>query len=76
MSGEQIYQISPWAVPVPAELPARDVKHQAERLNAEGQIEPIALLADGTPDLYSWAYANEQVQAARELGWPFILVTY
>jgi hypothetical protein len=72
----QIYTINPWAVPIPAGLPARDVKHQAERLESEGQIEPIALLHDGSPDLDSWAYANEQIQAARDLAWPSILVTY
>jgi hypothetical protein len=72
----KIYLISPWAVPVPANLPVREVKHQAERLKAEGQIEPIALLPDDDPDLDSWAYAREQIQAARELGWKDILVTY
>lgn len=72
----RIYQISPWAVPIPADLRARDVKVQADRLKSEGQIEPIALHDNGEPDLDSWAYANEQVHAARLLGWETILVTY
>lgn len=76
MSTRQIYQISPWAVPVPADLHAKSVRHQAERLQTEGQIEPIALLPDHTPDLDSWAHAREQIQAARDLGWATILVTY
>jgi hypothetical protein len=71
----KIYEISPWAVPIPADLPKRDVQHQLERLVNEGQIEPIALLANGDPDLDSWAYAREQIQAARLLAWPTILVT-
>lgn len=74
MSG--IVPISPWAVPIPANLSAKSVNYQAARLESEGQIEPILLLDSGDPDLDSWAHANEQIQAARELGWPTILVTY
>ncbi len=82
-----IYQVSPWHVEVHDGLRGpspRDVRTQRERLENEGQIEPLEvrpmqqdharypylLRSDG------WFYAEAQVAAARELGWPTILVTY
>ena len=54
----------------------REVRVQKERLTEEGQIEPIVLLPDNSPDLDEYAYAEAQVVAAQELGWSSLLVTY
>lgn len=67
--------VSPHDVPVSSEPHWRDVYAQAERLEQEGQIEPVLLRADGTPDPDSWAHADAQVMAARYLEWPTILIT-
>jgi hypothetical protein len=73
----EIYHVSPHAVNLGGYVPLpRDVRMQKARLESEGQIEPIQLLANGQPDLDEWCYAREQVVAARELGWTTILVTY
>jgi hypothetical protein len=70
-----IYQVSPWEVHPSTEPHPRDVHVQKLRLSQEGQIEPI-VVRNMVPDRDEWAYADEQVIAARELGWPTILVTY
>ncbi len=73
----EIFLISPWAIPIPdMSKRSRDIDRQKARLQAEGQIEPIALLSGGDPDLDSWAYAREQIAAMRQLGWKDCLITY
>lgn len=71
----QIYQVDPKKVTTGKVYP-NDVRQQKARLQEEGQIEPI----ETTPDLVirtdAWFYSGAQVQAAIELGWPTILVTY
>lgn len=61
----------------------RDWRYQANRLTREGQIEPIEVEPQGDDSLFkyrikedAWSYAEAQVIAAIELGWPTILVTY
>jgi hypothetical protein len=84
----EIYHVSPYQVLLlDGDVDARDVKRQRERLETEGQIEPIEViqvpvdvLADPAPLTYTlapygWVYASAQVAAARELGWPTILIT-
>ena len=59
-------------------------RYQAQRLETEGQIEPIEVVHDDDPDALfpymikhdAWVYAEAQVIAAIELNWPTILVTY
>ena len=69
-----IMQMEPWSVVLHNTPSERDIRRQLERLEREGQIEPIKLLEDGSPDLDSWVYAEAQVAAARRLRWPTILV--
>ena len=82
---KQIYQVDPWTVDTGNSISARDIRQQAARLAAEGQIEPIEVVPATTvpfsgihyalrPD--GWVYAGAQVAAARELKWLTILVTY
>lgn len=54
----------------------RHIKHQAMRLEVEGQIEPILLNEDNTLNENGWTYAGAQVLAARRLNWETVLVTY
>lgn len=71
-----IIQIDPHEVVI-SDMPSeKDIMHQLGRLTEEGQIEPIALKPDNTPDLDQWAYADAQVVAAQRVQWPTILVTY
>lgn len=70
-----IRQVNPWDVPLHSIPPERDVRKQQERLVAEGQIEPIELSPDGRANLDEWVYADAQIEAARRLKWPTILVT-
>jgi hypothetical protein len=72
----RIYLVDPKTVKSPVIIYPGEVRRQKERLQAEGQIEPIEV----TPDLVitedAWAYAGAQVTAAIELDWDTILVTY
>jgi hypothetical protein len=72
----QIYQIDPKTVKSPTIIYPGEVRRQRERLENEGQIEPIEV----TPNLVitedAWVYSGAQVAAAIELGWDTILVTY
>jgi len=82
----EIYHVDPSTVRMRSPykvVTERDWRHQAERLQAEGQIEPIEVIDLGekwerrykvAPD--AWTYAEAQVIAAMELGWETILVTY
>jgi hypothetical protein len=71
----QIYQVSPHDVKIGKPF-RRDVERQRERLEREGQIEPIEVMPDMTVPTSAWFYSEAQVQAARDLGWATILVTY
>jgi len=58
----------------------RNITKQMERLQAEGQIEPIQVFQcvnHGALEVQedAWAYAEAQVEAAKELNWPTLLVT-
>jgi hypothetical protein len=65
-----------------------DWRYQAERLENEGQIEPIEVVIETTTETKqatvrtfrvapaAWVYAEAQIVAAMELGWPTLLVTY
>jgi hypothetical protein len=80
-----IQQVCPWTVQIGKQQPA-DVLLQRGRLQREGQIEPIAVVAVTNchtrrcgctvliPDPDGWCYAEAQVAAARDLGWPTILI--
>jgi ParB-like chromosome segregation protein Spo0J len=74
---QQIYLVNPHDVEISPVYP-RDVRKQMERLKTEGQIEPILVSRPPRmiPSRDNWVYSHEQVAAARELGWPTILVTY
>lgn len=86
MKNRSIYQVDPWLVDLQDTIPhRRDVRYQLDRLNKEGQIEPVEVRMHATENLFpgrytldpdGWTYANAQVQAARELEWKTILVTY
>lgn len=78
-----IYHVSPKSVKVTTKWSARDISVQSDRLEKEGQIEPIPVIRDedGTytldvdnPDF--WHYSGAQVEAAKLLEWDTILVTY
>jgi hypothetical protein len=78
-----IYRVNPWDIDLSNEPQiGREVRTQINRLLAEGQIEPIEVIRNPlairklalAPD--GWVYAAAQIQAARELQWPTILVTY
>jgi hypothetical protein len=71
----QIYQVNPRHIKIGPTY-ANDVRRQKERLEKEGQIEPIEVLPDLTVHPEAWAYSEAQIQAARDLGWDTILVTY
>lgn len=72
-----IYYVNPNAIQIHDEPSLRDVRKQKERLQKEGQIEPLEVTG---PNLFlrqaCWPYASAQVVAARELAWPTLLVTY
>jgi hypothetical protein len=70
-----IYPVDPRAIKTPPQHP-REIRQQRERLEAEGQIEPIEVNADLTLDPDGWVYAGAQIAAAIELEWPTVLVTY
>lgn len=81
-----IYQVDPSTVGRRSPtwtVSERDWRHQADRLESEGQIEPIEVVDQGEDSLIryriaedAWAYAEAQVIAAIELRWPTILVTH
>lgn len=76
----KIYQVSPHHVKVLKLWSKRHVDYQKDRLEKEGQIEPIHVVIVHDEHYYvspeEWAYSEAQVLAARELEWPTILVTY
>lgn len=56
----------------------RNVEKQKERLETEGQIEPIQVKRLGDKYIVqeeAWVYTEAQVQAAIELKWETILAT-
>lgn len=72
-----IYQVNPNEVAITDPYP-RDVARQKARLETEGMIEPlVATFEHGMwrVDNSDWPYATAQVQAARELDWPTIILT-
>lgn len=71
-----IFLMDPLLAKITAMPSERDIKTQMERLEHEGQIEPIALKPDNSPDLDECPHADAQVMAAIRLDWPTILVTY
>jgi hypothetical protein len=80
----EIYQVHPFEVrPLLRRHGKRDVQYQMERLEREGQIEPVCVkppvmhqyeLDVDHPDYWYWS--PELVEAAVRLGWETILVTY
>jgi hypothetical protein len=72
----RIYLVDPKTVKSPTVIYPSEVRRQRERLEREGQIEPIEV----TPSLVitddAWVYSGAQVAAAIELGWDTVLVTY
>lgn len=83
MDKREIYEVDPNLVEKLRDCTIRDVEYQKRRLEQQGQIEPIPVIptVDGTflidvddPDY--WSHSVEQVEAAKLLEWPTILVTY
>jgi hypothetical protein len=85
----QIYQVNPHDVEPCRPATVKEIEAQKQRLEYEGQIEPIVVVHLGTDytrvtdtllrvrdRMDDWLYASAQVLAARELDWPTILVTY
>jgi hypothetical protein len=67
--------VDPKSIPICGFVYPRDVKYQINRLQREGQIEPIKLNEDGTADLDDFVYNEAIITAAIALGWETILVT-
>jgi hypothetical protein len=76
MGKRHIYLIDPKTVKSPAIIYPGEVRRQRERLENEGQIEPIEVTPDFVITEDAWVYSGAQVAAAIELGWDTILVTY
>jgi hypothetical protein len=79
----EIYQVSPEKIVKLRECRKKDILYQMERLRHEGQIEPIVVIPteDGqfrmNEDHHEfWHYSVELVEAAIELKWDEILITY
>jgi len=77
MTPKGIFHPSPWDVTV-VDMPSRrDIDHQKACLEEEGQIEPIVVDYNTKQVvLDEYPYADAQIIAARELGWPTILITF
>jgi hypothetical protein len=71
----RIYQVDPKTV-ITGKVYPSDVRRQKERLEHEGQIEPIEVDVNLVIRTDAWFYSGAQVAAAIELGWNTILVTY
>jgi hypothetical protein len=78
MSSPGAIPVDPMNVFVRKTVSARDIAEQVAHLRTRGQVEPIVLENDGSvcEDREARYYAAAQVMAARQLGWPTILVTY
>jgi hypothetical protein len=82
----QIYEVDPKEVETCRPASSREIRNQMDRLEVEGQIEPLVVEIIGEKDgkkllkirdtFDDWIYGSAQVIAARELEWPTILVTY
>jgi hypothetical protein len=80
----KIYEISPQKIhPRASQMhppSVSSIQKQTARLIAEGQIEPIQVFQcvnHGKLEIQedAWTYAEAQVEAAKALGWPTLLVT-